>query len=229
MDAKGGGAKRLTFNEYTEAEPVVSADGRYIFFVGYKQGLGHIWRINADGTDQRQLTNGDVEDSPDSSPDNTWVVYHCEESSADNLCKIPVDGGTPTKLTVRQSIKPSISPDGKHVAYFSTDDQESSTWQLTITPLAGVGTTRAFDIPATVCIQCFGPRWTPDGQAVSYIDTRSGVSNIWIQALDETPPRPLTSFSESQIYAFAWSPDGKKLACVRGTTMRDVILVTNFR
>jgi eukaryotic-like serine/threonine-protein kinase len=229
MDEQGRNSTRLSFNDYTEADPVVSSDGRYIVYVGYKQGRGHIWRMNADGTDQRQITNGKAEDSPDISPDGKWIVYHCEESSTDHLCKIPIEGGPPTKLTTETSIQPNISPDGNWLAYFSTDDEENSPWRLTIISMNGKEPSKIFALPAQVCSQCFGPRWTPDSRAVGYIRTTSGVSNIWIQALDESSPKPATNFSDSQIYGFAWSPDGKKLACVRGTASRDLVLISNFR
>jgi eukaryotic-like serine/threonine-protein kinase len=229
IDSEGRHATRLSFNEYTEAEPVVSPDGRYVVYVGYKQGTGHIWRMNADGTDQRQLTNGYAEDSPDCSPDGRWIVYHCEETLMDNLCKLPIEGGSPTKLTNQPSIQPSISPDGNWLAYFSTEDEENSPWRLTIISMNGKEPSKSFPIPAQVCTQCFGPRWTSDGRAIGYIHTSAGLSNIWIQPLDESSPKPVTNFSDSQIYAFAWSPDGKKLACVRGTGSRDLVLITNFR
>jgi hypothetical protein len=32
-----------------------------------------------------------------------------------------------------------------------------------------------------------------------------------------------------RIYDFDWSPDGKTLACVRGNTPRNIVLIKNFR
>jgi Tol biopolymer transport system component len=229
MDSNGV-TKRLTFKEYTEAEPAVSGDGRYIFYVAYPKGTAHLWYMNADGTDQKPFTSGYLEDSPDCSSDNKWVVYHSEENYKDSLYRIPVEDGPPTKITDTTAIQPSISPDGKLVAYFSRDDNNvNSPWQLKISPIDGDTPVRTFSISSTVCPQCVGPRWTRDGQSITYVVTNSGVSNIWIQNLNEGPARALTNFNQEQIYSFAWSRDGRQLVCVRGSETRDVILVTNFK
>jgi Tol biopolymer transport system component len=72
-------------------------------------------------------------------------------------------------------------------------------------------------------------RWLPDGRAFSYVRTRGGVSNIWLQPIDGGEPRQLTDFKSDVIFSFDWSRDGKQLACSRGTEDRDVILINNFR
>ena len=72
-------------------------------------------------------------------------------------------------------------------------------------------------------------RWTPDGRALTYIVTKDGVSNIWLQPLDSGKPKQLTNFKEDQIFRLAWSRDGKYLAFDRGMTINDVILISDFR
>ncbi|MEJ7713468.1 MAG: hypothetical protein WKF84_27395 [Pyrinomonadaceae bacterium] len=72
-------------------------------------------------------------------------------------------------------------------------------------------------------------RWTPDGRALTYVDTRDAVSNIWSQQLNEGAPRQVTNFTTDQISAFEWSRDGKQLALRRGTVIRDVVLISDFR
>jgi Tol biopolymer transport system component len=71
--------------------------------------------------------------------------------------------------------------------------------------------------------------WTVDGRALTYIDTRNGVSNIWLQSLAGGPPRQLTDFADQQLFGFAWSHDGKQLAISRGVVNSDVMLLQNFR
>ena len=72
-------------------------------------------------------------------------------------------------------------------------------------------------------------RWTTDGRALTYIDTREGVSNLWNQPLADGPPKQLTNFQSETISSFAWSRDGKRLALVRGVINNDVVLISNFR
>ena len=67
--------------------------------------------------------------------------------------------------------------------------------------------------------------WTVDGKALTYIDTKDGVSNIWAQPIDGGPKRQLTNFKADLIFNYAWSRDGKKLALARGSKTSDVVLI----
>ena len=70
--------------------------------------------------------------------------------------------------------------------------------------------------------------WTTDGSAVVYVLTSGGVSNLWAQPINGTPPKQLTDFTSERIFRFAFSRDGKQLALSRGTQTSDVILI-NFK
>jgi Tol biopolymer transport system component len=71
-------------------------------------------------------------------------------------------------------------------------------------------------------------RFTPDSRGLSYIDTRGGASNIWVQPIDGGPARQVTAFSADRIFAHAWSRDGRALALSRGRTTTDVVLISNL-
>jgi WD40 repeat protein len=76
----------------------------------------------------------------------------------------------------------------------------------------------------------WGPRtvaWTPDGR-LTYVENARGVGNVWQLPLDGTPPRQLTRFLTDRVIAFAWSPDGTKLAAARGKMTSDVVLITDM-
>jgi Tol biopolymer transport system component len=71
-------------------------------------------------------------------------------------------------------------------------------------------------------------RWTADGRALTYIDNRGGISNIWSQPLDGGQPRQLTDFKNDQIFAFEWSRDGRAIVCTRGVVTSDVVLFSDL-
>jgi hypothetical protein len=54
-----------------------------------------------------------------------------------------------------------------------------------------------------------------------------GLSDIWRQPLDGSPPKQLTNFKAERILAFDWSRDGRSLAFVRNVETRDVVLIGN--
>ena len=70
--------------------------------------------------------------------------------------------------------------------------------------------------------------WSPDGKSLDYVETRDGVSNLMRVPLDGGKARQLTNWKSDLILWFAWSPDGKKLACARGSNVRDLILMEDL-
>jgi Tol biopolymer transport system component len=102
-------------------------------------------------------------------------------------------------------------------------------WMLAITPSVGGSPMRTLPISGSHTARVV--RWSPDGHAVAFIDGAGGASNIWVQALDGSPARKLTNFSEGRITTFDWSPDGTRLAWTRVDELRDVVTLklTNDR
>ena len=66
-----------------------------------------------------------------------------------------------------------------------------------------------------------------DGLSVIYWETQRGVGNIWWQSISGGPPIQLTLFDGNLIFRHALAPDRKHLALVRGSTISDVILLTD--
>jgi Tol biopolymer transport system component len=61
---------------------------------------------------------------------------------------------------------------------------------------------------------------------LSYINDVDGYSNIWSYDLDTGASKQLTNFNSDRIYAYAWSPDYKQVACQRGTNVSDVTMIS---
>ncbi len=64
----------------------------------------------------------------------------------------------------------------------------------------------------------------PDGKSVAYIVREKGVDNLWMQGLDGSSRKQLTHNKTDRIGAFAYSPDGTKLAIERVHAESDAIL-----
>jgi serine/threonine protein kinase len=225
MDPDGNNPRQLTFDKRTSVEPVVPRDPELMAFTAYDAGAPHIWTADRSGANLRQLTNGSYEDWPDFSPDAQWVVYHSDESGKDRIWRVPASGGAPVLLIDKPARHPIVSPDGNWISCYLRDGE---TWRLVILPFAGGEPVKSFDLPAGVADQWHGPRWRADSREITYIVTRGGVSNIWAQPSNNGTARQLTNFNEGQIFAFAWSPDGKQLICVRGSNLRTVVMMKDF-
>ena len=96
--------------------------------------------------------------------------------------------------------------------------------KLIIAPAGGGAPLHTFDVP-------YGwqsPVFTPDSKAIAFALTRNRATNIWEQRLTGGDPFQLTNFPSGEIFAFAWSKDGRQLAFSRGKRKTDVVMMTNF-
>jgi TolB protein len=233
MGQDGKDQKQLTANAGRNLEPWATTDGRYIIFTSTRRtssrSLRSIWRMDTDGGNLKQLTAGEGDRFPQSSPDGRWVVFQSRRSGALRAWKVSIDGGEPVRLIDKWTSNPTVSPDGNLVACFYREDQPNAPIKVAIIAFAGGDPVKVLDLPRPSFTSDPGLRWTPDGRALTYIDTVNGVSNIWSLPLDGGPPKQLTDFKTDQIFWFDFSRDGKQLALSRGTQTSDVILVRDFK
>jgi len=129
------------------------------------------------------------------------------------------------QLTDANVSVPVVSPDGNMIACRYLDEN-TNTQKIAIISSQGGSPLKVFNIPIHPWQRI---RWTKDGSALSYVDVRSGIANIWSQALDGGPPRQVTDFRADQIFSYDWSHDGKQLACERGVETNDVVLISDYK
>jgi dipeptidyl aminopeptidase/acylaminoacyl peptidase len=156
-DLKGGHIRRLTNNEYYEAEVTVSPDGKWVFFGREIDGKMDIWRMRTDGTGEQQLTFTDdwQEGAPYPLPDNKHIIFRAWKSSEkarlDKLRKetgqrsqtpmtiftMNYDGTDvqPRTFTKDMNWAPFPAPDGRHFVYVRVFD--GNNWDVVMNDLAG--------------------------------------------------------------------------------------------
>jgi Tol biopolymer transport system component len=115
MDVEGSSQVRLTNNQTADTTPVFSPDGTLIAF---QRGEGansiiagddtEIFLMNADGTNQRNLTDHDLDDlgPPVFSPDGSWIAFQSGHPSFNSnptedseIFVVSVAGGNLTNVT----------------------------------------------------------------------------------------------------------------------------------
>ncbi|MGA9365408.1 MAG: hypothetical protein WBW16_13670 [Bacteroidota bacterium] len=131
---EGGQEKRLTNAPGLDDGPEYSPDGKYIYFNSVRTGQMKIWRMNADGSNQAQVTPNDEYGDwfAHPSPDGKWIVFLSYDKSVEGhpgnkdvvLRMMPSSGGEPKILATlfggQGTINvPSWSPDSKKVAFVS--------------------------------------------------------------------------------------------------------------
>ena len=223
----GSESKQLTADAFTDQQPSACAGGKYIVFQSNRSRSRNIWRMNIDGSNQKQLTDGNyVDANPVCSSDGGSVVFMSARSGTWAIWKVGIDGGTPVQVTSRASEYPVISPDGKLIAYFSGEDKANDQPKLVIIPFEGGEPVKTVALPSSVQPLSFA--WMPDGRSIAYVDTASGILNVWSQNIDGGAPKQLTNFKSEFVNTFAISRDGK-IATYRVSATRDIVLIKDFR
>ena len=227
MDADGSNRKKVSFNNRSNLEPVISPDGRYLVYASFEGRHPHLVRTDIDGSNPKQLTEGGDEDLPRFTPDGKWIVYHNIDHSQYSIRKVSIDGGEPVTLVNENATQPDVSPDGNFVACFARRAGTPAV-EIMVVPIGGGAPVATFALPSSVDPEWPGLRWTPDGTGLTYVVTEQGVSNVWRQAFSGGDAKPLTDFKENRIFFFDWSRNERKLVLVRGNDTRDLILVRDF-
>ncbi len=197
-----------------------------------------LWRANPDGSDARPLTSKEFGSLWGCSPDGKWLYY--SEQITNGVSRIASAGGKPEPVPGANppnslTVQATLSPDGKTLAIFTELlNPESKTYSNRIVLDNLDSGVRNLDLdPALKAVfRSQGPpdsagfRFSPDGRSVAFVIDDGGVDNIWIQPLDGSKGRKLTTFNDPErIQDFRWSPDGKTLALLRFNSLSDVILL----
>jgi serine/threonine protein kinase len=234
------GAKQaeLFRDSATTLGPAAVCGGGRLIVVGMRGREGqestNLWRIDADGSDLKRLTEGGDDILPVCSPAGKWVYYF--ESEGSHWMRVPLEGGKPEILPSPGILGSTTFPltnisrdDAMLATHGSVPDSATSTYKNKL----GVIKTNSLGAPAQILDAdsriVFGlrsPLFTPDGLGLVYpIRGEKNEYNLWLQPLDGKPGRQITHFPSEQIYGFGWSPDGKKLLVGRGHIESDVVLL----
>jgi len=220
----GGGRKQLTVDAQVDGRGLCAApDAGQIVFPSQKSGKVNLWRVSVNGGDAEQLTFGNGEFFPTCLPDNRGVIY--QKSSGygitSTLWKISLDGGEPVQITDYYAIRPAVSPDASHVAFFYITKDK---WRIGTVSVDGGGIEQNFEVPDGVLDRAL--RWSPDGQSLFYISNEGNVGNVWSLALDGQLPKQMTKFNSQLLADFVPIEHGKSAVVTRTVKLSDVVIIS---
>ena len=207
-------------------DPWQCADGRYVVFVSGLRGgssAQNIWRADSEGANLKQLSQGKADNFPVCAADSKSIFYL--DNGTAQVMQVPIDGGPArrvSELRVAGYLTFDVSPDGRTLAFATVDHAAGHEERLALVSVDSGQIVKKieFQRPRIGLVH-----FSRDGKAITYPVRQNNADNLWLQPLDGSPGRQLTSFKAEHIWDYHWSPDGSRLGIVRGHTDSDVVLM----
>ena len=197
-----------------------------------------VWRVDADGSNMKEISDSRSDFGPVCSRDGKWVYYSAGGGITSPFRRVSIDGGKPEIIpgsdipgAIVGSPYFDISPDGKTLVYLATISPRpgaQSEQKIVLLSLdAGPQPPRRMLEPNPLISK--SPEYSLDGRSLIYPIRENGVENMWIQPIDGAGPggggHKTTSFTTDQFAWFGLSPDGKTLGAIRSHSESDVVLL----
>jgi len=177
-------------------------NGKISFWSDRMAGRAQVYLMNADGTQQRRITNLFSAKRGAFSRDGKRIAFdgRAYKTLFDFDIFVANSDGTHRSRVTRgpeRDVMPAWSPDGKALVFarYATENAMPELW------VVGVDGSDAHKI----LDGADSPRWSPDGEWIAY-----GGPSVGLVRSDGTEQRALTSGSEP-----AWSPDGRRIVFTR--------------
>jgi len=226
-----GAVRSYTFTNVTENHTIsatflpVSIEGTTgkIAFASDRDGNNEIYVMNADGSNQTNLTNNPAWDNePCFSPDGTKIAFKSYSDEIFGISKIYVmnaDGSNQTRLTNNLGREPCFSPDGTKIAFASNPN---GIFEIYVMNADGSNQTRLTNNWVIDWEPCF----SPDGTKIAFASNRDGNYEIYVMNADGSNQTRLTN-NWARDKEPCFSPDGTKIAFASDRDGNDEIYVMN--
>jgi len=221
-DGDGGNLHQVKMGNAGLRDVAACGDGKHIVYSETSGEAPQLWRVDADGTNAKQLTKEKSATMPNCSPDGRWIFYWNEEEHS--FYRVSIDGGAPSKTALTNPSDPYVrfSPDGKWITYTAESmEHPQSPYTVVIAPANGGPATTTF--PMVPGMGMAPPQFAPDGHGLYFNLMRQGASNIWKMDKPSGTLKQVTNFPSGLIASYVWSEDGKTLFVARGTRSSDVV------
>lgn len=191
--------------------PAWSPDGTKILFGSTRDGgRRHLFVMDADGKNVKQLTSGDAEcRCPAWSPDGRKIAFAKHVGLNAQVFVMDADGSNPKSLSNDGAFAadPAWSPDGRRIAFAS--NRSIGGFRLYVMDADG-GNQRELTPEGNVIGSVY-PAWAPDGQTIAFSGPYQGGLALFTIDPDGKDQRRLTDLPGRNTFA-TWSPDGAALA-----------------
>jgi TolB protein len=190
--------------------------GSHIYYShqAVKGGAKEIWGMEADGSNQRQITRYNTpppgSSFPAVSPDGSRMAFTSYAKGQPAIFVFSVDPIRDLRFyNQRASVNafPSFTPDGKQIVYASSAPDDNCC-RIFISNLDGAGF-RPISAPGNIEVE---PKVNPKtGNQIAFVSGRSGHAQVYLMNIDGGNVERITDGTGEAVNP-AWHPNGKTLA-----------------
>jgi len=168
--------RQLTSTDAANLRPTWSPDHTKVAYQSNRDGTYHIYVMDADGTNTKQISSGNTIDDrhPAWSPDGKFIAVDSGDQSRREIWVIEVATQRRTQITRTEAFTsfPSWSPDGTKIAFYV---YRGGTMDLWTTGRDGAGTVQltkslASEQQSQCTFACHSARWSPDSTRLAFSD-----------------------------------------------------------
>lgn len=200
---------RITNSEFNESQISWSADGKRIAYTSEDhEGVRTVQHVALDELIPTSIVFGsDGEADPAWSPTEDLIVFaklHTDGGSGGIFLRDPSDVNI-VQLTGGPHHFPTWSPDGKRIAYVSTEnDGQQDIYVINVSALGP--TSEPFRITQDGADD-YKPVWSRDGGRIAFISDRSGNADVYTIAPNGSGLVMITQNAVNEL-SVQWGPDG---------------------
>jgi Tol biopolymer transport system component len=182
---------------------------------------------DAGGQNIHMLTVGSSDIEPNFAPDGQSVVFQ-RGTAPPSLWTVSLnDGQAPTQLTGYQSTNPSMSPDGKRIAFqFMDFGGKDPHWKLGLLDARTHALLSKLEFPLPVTKR--QSVWNPKSGLLTMAFGSGEDAELVLWSLANGTVETINSVDVGRIGAFAWSPDGNRLVFSQIFETSDVVELGSF-
>lgn len=183
------------------------SDKQLLYEANDQGGISQLFRINADGGDNRQITrnSGSTYNYVRLSPNGRYVLYTTPGASASIIYTIDLATGQVTEIPGSPEGKnyyPAFSPDSSRIAYSAVQFINGKFYSfIRVSGVKGEGDT-------TLAISsCYSApvAWSPDGTRLAYLSgCREDAPPVGVWSIDLSKPAPVNALSGFLYYDIDW-------------------------